>query len=220
MSMNRYVGGARAMLGGMIFVGMPLGALSGCSLLISLSDLSGGSRDTDKAAPDSDAGTFGEIVGSEKDASVDVGDDAGSKTDVDARPPLDPASCVDGVANFFDSLTGHCYSRYTAVVSWQDAKSQCESKDGHLVTISSASELAIVWDLAIPADDQVWIGASDLAAEGNWTWVTGEPFVYSNWAEGEPTAPDDEHCAEIYLSDGTWNDSACADSGVFICERE
>ena len=70
---------------------------------------------------------------------------------------------------------------------------------GHLVTIFSAEENAFVLGLIASVEHSVWIGASDLAVEGEWRWVTGEQFwqggpggtpgpdvFYANWALGQP----------------------------------
>lgn len=66
-----------------------------------------------------------------------------------------------------------------------------------------------------------WIGASDLASEGNWLWLPSkQKFSYSNWA---PTEPDNinyyEHCALIDLHRGyKWSDDNCEERRNFICE--
>lgn len=113
--------------------------------------------------------------------------------------------------------------RYRAVVvpeglTWQDAKERAEADGGHLVTIASAEENAVVhaliaenpeiWynlDVMAPGEDgeaglQVtlgpWIGLYQPAGSpepaGGWTWITGEALDYSNWF----TQPDAEELDE------------------------
>ena len=83
--------------------------------------------------------------------------------------------------------TGNRYDRYDVGVTWQEAKSFCESKGGHLVTITSASEQLLVESLLSGCPKYVYyIGMSDEAEEGNWQWVTGEEFVYENWDPDTP----------------------------------
>jgi flagellin len=79
------------------------------------------------------------------------------------------------------------YSVVNGTFSWQQAKSDAEAKGGHLVTITSAEEWQRVLKKA-PASDSsnLWIGATDENVEGVWEWVTGEPWIYSNWLPGEP----------------------------------
>ncbi len=94
--------------------------------------------------------------------------------------------------------------------TWEQAKADAESRTfegrrGHLVTITSAEEEAILvanWfgDILY---GQPWIGAyrapgSDLAS--GWRWVTGEDWGYTNWNQvtGEPNnSPPPE--SELYV---------------------
>jgi hypothetical protein len=75
---------------------------------------------------------------------------------------------------------------------WEAAKTSAESKGGHLATISSEGENLFVWNLLNDnlADGtqyrSYWLGASDVAQEGQWAWVTGEPWLFDNWHPGEP----------------------------------
>ena len=105
---------------------------------------------------------------------------------------------------------GHYYSIYTfdGEYSWNSAKTFCEKLGGHLATITSAEENDAVIELMTEiGNDVAWIGASDADEEGNWKWINGEAFLYSNWAAGEPNnATGDQDYASIYTDDGTWDD--------------
>jgi hypothetical protein len=75
----------------------------------------------------------------------------------------------------------------------------------HLATITSGAEQAYIAAIT-GASNLLWLGASDAAVEGTWTWITGEPFVYSNWNSGEPNNSDGvEHYLE--WNSGGWNDN-------------
>ncbi|KXJ70894.1 hypothetical protein RP20_CCG022151 [Aedes albopictus] len=70
-----------------------------------------------------------------------------------------------------------------------------------------------------------WLGASDLAEEGVYTWVLNSRLAtFTNWAEGEPTGNDSENCVEMihntYVNRvWTWNDIDCRGfQAYFICE--
>ncbi len=53
---------------------------------------------------------------------------------------------------------------------------------GHLATFSTNAE----WLFVLPITQRLlWIGLSDDAVEGDYQWVTEEPFVYSAWMAGE-----------------------------------
>lgn len=70
-----------------------------------------------------------------------------------------------------------------------------------------------------------WMGMNDIASEGNFVWVTGEPFVYMNWRGVEPNnSGGNENCG-AHSAAATlwqWNDLDCA-GGVnmtlaYVCE--
>ena len=86
-------------------------------------------------------------------------------------------------------------------VTWEEANERAKAMGGHLVTISSAAENDFVLRLINdpnywqPASDTglmqgPWIGAFQVEGvrepDGGWRWVTGEPFVYSNWKDIQP----------------------------------
>ena len=115
------------------------------------------------------------------------------------------------------TFNGHQYEIITVPgeVTWIDAKNAAMAKGGYLATINSAEEDQFVISLfnnSVGGTVQrgswlvgPWIGASHAPARGaalasNWTWVTGEPFVYTNWEQyfGQPDGAD----AEINVSYG------------------
>jgi basic membrane lipoprotein Med (substrate-binding protein (PBP1-ABC) superfamily)/fibronectin type 3 domain-containing protein len=124
------------------------------------------------------------------------------------------------VASDFGS---HRYQRIETTMPWHEARDYCASLGGHLVTINSAEENAFVYSLS-PSS---WLGASDEAVEGVWTWVTGEPWIYTNWAPYEPnngTWPGHDGPYEHFLTftpgyPGQWNDvPEDPVGGAFVCE--
>ncbi|XP_058828183.1 C-type lectin 37Da-like [Topomyia yanbarensis] len=70
-----------------------------------------------------------------------------------------------------------------------------------------------------------WLGASDLAEEGTYTWVSsGRLVTFTNWAAHEPNNVNNtEHCVEIihntYINQiWQWNDNECRSFvSYFIC---
>ncbi len=95
-------------------------------------------------------------------------------------------------------FSDHTYQYIEAPdISWNDARSAATSMvlngcgRGHLVTTTSQSENDFVKEIINQAlIERVWLGLyqpdpMSLPAE-DWEWVTGEPFVYTNWAPGEP----------------------------------
>lgn len=82
---------------------------------------------------------------------------------------------------------GHKYLRYEYNLPWKSAKSFCEAHGGHLVTITSFDEQQVVEYLLDGGRNLIYyIGCSDAADHGNYTWITSEPFSYSNWDPQKP----------------------------------
>ncbi len=128
---------------------------------------------------------------------------------------------------------GHIYQRYDKEMDWYDAKEYCRSLGGHLVTITSYDEQKIVEKLLTSNYyESYWMGAQ--VNNNQWSWITGEVFGYTNWAEGEPNDQEDGMCLQIYTRssarhktgtkgewDDTWHDGDHADGITeqgFICE--
>jgi len=131
-----------------------------------------------------------------------------------------------------DGGNGHWYQVVQAPggVSWFDADTAAKAEGGHLATITSAEENAFIFDL-IDEDSSLWLQTVSPRSlgpwlgglqpdgspepDGNWQWVTGEPFLYSNWG---PSRPDNSfdyqdklHFLGPYVSGGVpwgdeWND--------------
>lgn len=91
-------------------------------------------------------------------------------------------------------------------IDWESAQAASTLKGGYLATTTSAPENTFLFDLVnddsdfwIPTYHSGWPEVSIIYYEGPWLggyrtsdtvwhWVTDEPFVYSNWAPGEPTS--------------------------------
>ena len=105
---------------------------------------------------------------------------------------------------------GHSYKLIDAGINWDEAKAYCEKVGGHLVTITSGAEQAFVQDLIVNRGTKgyYWTGGIR-SSGGNFVWITGEKFSYSNWYNGEPNNWfGDEDILTVYKQNGMWNDVA------------
>ncbi|MFT4537901.1 MAG: hypothetical protein ACI841_004029 [Planctomycetota bacterium] len=119
---------------------------------------------------------------------------------------------------------------YLAVASqgilWNDAKLAAEAvsfggNPGHLATVSDAAENAFISGNMTVAgstgSEELWLGGfQDLTSgsysepSGAWSWVTGEPWIFDNWAAGEPNdapAPEDFLIYMPNSNPNEWNDA-------------
>lgn len=100
-----------------------------------------------------------------------------------------------------NNYNGHSYYRSTGSMTWTNARQACLNMGGHLVTVTSPAENNFIFNLW----PNGWIGLTDEVVEGQWRWVTGEPFSWSNWNGGEPNNAGNEDYIQ-FVGGGKWND--------------
>ena len=100
-----------------------------------------------------------------------------------------------------NNYNGHSYYRSTGSMTWTAARQACANMGGYLVTVTSAAENNFIFNLW-PSG---WIGLTDEVVEGQWRWVTGEPYSYSSWNPGEPNNAGNEDYVQ-FVGGGRWND--------------
>jgi dienelactone hydrolase len=127
--------------------------------------------------------------------------------------------------------TGHDYEIVPVEggITWDDARRRAEAMThsgmrGHLATITSSAENDLIvsnFGRAANSPYCFWLGGFQPPGSpepaGNWQWVTGEPWDYANWAEGEPNNEcwgeyggywgEGESAIQLYGRPGQWNDS-------------
>ena len=104
---------------------------------------------------------------------------------------LQSAGAFVGVVQVADPDTGFSevslqYEVISKSLTWSQAKADAESKGGHLATITSQEEWDSLRQNYGTSIDGCWIGLTDEAKEGQWRWVTGEPYEFRKWSAGQP----------------------------------
>ena len=137
----------------------------------------------------------------------------------------------------------HGDSEYVLVqddLTWEEANAAARDMvsgnctTAHLATITSAEEQEEVDDLMAGTDENAWLGGfqQGQSLDRAWLWVTFEPFLYTNWGEGEPNdtpvdtfIPGSEQHLEALPAQsgvrgpGLWNDAPDSEQ-FFIVESE
>jgi hypothetical protein len=106
---------------------------------------------------------------------------------------------------------GHYYFSSETAMSWWNAKAYCEKKGAQLASVTSRGENSFIHSRFARAR-AVWLGATDEARDGVWTWVSGEAFEYANWFQG--LGPHVGKGAN-YLMMGTVEDGALPNGAFF-----
>src|SRR5262249_14950568 len=124
-----------------------------------------------------------------------------------------PCASLTGASGAsIDPATGHCYVAWSGARNWASAGRDCQSRGGHLVTITSKEENARVTKLAGAVES--WIGLAEYHGTATVNrWVTGETFTYSAYATGQPnnggTSGTPEGCGLTSASHMGWDDRPC-----------
>ena len=109
---------------------------------------------------------------------------------------------------------GHWYA-LTTQEHWVPSEVVAITNGGHLATIRSQAEQDFVYQTFQNYGGQqrlLWIGFNDYQSQGQFTWSSGEPVTYTNWAPGEPNnAGGGERFVSIWpqavgAAAGGWND--------------
>jgi hypothetical protein len=133
---------------------------------------------------------------------------------------------------FINPANGHTYFVLEGT-TWEAAQAEAATLGGNLVTINDSAENQWLVDTfaGLPGfpftvfgpNDSInsvvyWTGLNDIAVEGVFEWVSGEPVTYLNWAQGEPNnlVEGNEDWGHLYIVDGSqdgtgwiageWND--------------
>ena len=117
----------------------------------------------------------------------------------------------------------HGYQRIDTPMTWSNAKAHCESLGAYLSTLTSQEENDFVYNNLCKVDYVTWLGGTDEVVEGDWQWITGEPWEYTNWYPGQP---DDCWAGQDYLifwfiHPNSWDDTGLPNDdyeNCFICE--
>lgn len=142
----------------------------------------------------------------------------------DKTPTASPPPTGTPDPRVLNPANQHLYLYVNSERTWHEARNYCALQGGYLATIQTATENEFVYQLT-GGNSNVWLGATDEAEEGVWSWVTGEPWTYKNWAEGEPNNSIDvgDVRGENFMSflwpeaPSYWNDLS-GSSQPFVCE--
>ncbi|MEZ4398816.1 MAG: Ig-like domain-containing protein [Kofleriaceae bacterium] len=164
-------------------------------------------------------------VGGEACDDGNLIDTDGCTTACVAAPPCTAAAHPGGDRFVTAPTTGTCYVGFDGeVTTFAAAEVACEAGGGHLATITSAAEQALVTAAASDSETP-WLGAVD---DGNDTdavfaWVTGEPWGFAAFAPGQPdddaSLGGDGECLHVVNAAGQWNDTSCSGGAGFVIGR-
>ena len=91
---------------------------------------------------------------------------------------------------------------------FNDAVTYCTERGGILAEPTDSLQQTALESLA-DTSTYWWLGATDADYEGNFAWMSGAPWSYTNWNSGEPNDyGSGEDCVHLTYN-GKWNDLPC-----------
>ena len=157
-----------------------------------------------------------------------------------ARSPTNTEQCNgrddDCVGGIDDGACPGCVVRLrgakpylfcTTTDSWSNMAARCAGfTDGmtsyHLVHLDDAAENSWVsTEASAVSAGTWWIGLSQPSGSGAWRWTNGVEVATTFWAADEPNDGGwggNEDCVELRAASAEWNDQACGDARLGICE--
>jgi len=106
------------------------------------------------------------------------------------------------------------YKVYSEKMTYNAAKTQCESDGAFLAIPRSEPENDYIADL-IP-NNHIWIGIDDIDQEGVFVAVDGSDITYTNWNSDQPNNSHNNENAVIILNKA-WNDIVVKVPHRFVC---
>ena len=103
--------------------------------------------------------------------------------DSDLSEDEDSASSTDEPDKYY--FGGHTYAVYDQSIGWTPAKEACEYVNGHLATVTNYEEEEFIKSI-VGSRAFYWLGGYKDDESGDWFWVTGEPWGYTDWSPGQP----------------------------------
>jgi hypothetical protein len=164
------------------------------------------------------------LVGVPEDATLECRDVVPEPPVVTAQDGCGAPKLPIGVV--VNEANGHMYSVVTGLVTWIQASNLARvvvgGVTGYLATITSPQEQAFVQGM-LPTSNlggvvYARLGGFDLGSESSWQWITGEPYTFGNWWNGEPNGGTAENFLSIVVvasGRGHWNDTADASDPAY-----
>jgi cysteine-rich repeat protein len=150
--------------------------------------------------------------------SCDDGNDISSDgCNTFCQPCPEGTSCSNEVPWRIRLETNHAYLRIGTDASWIAARDDCTVRGGHLVTLTSLAEYNFV---RAGLSARYWLGATDSTVEGQFRWITGEPFgPFAPFVEGQPDdTTASQNCVADYINQDGWQDDPCSTPRDYVCE--
>ncbi|KAM4030346.1 pulmonary surfactant-associated protein A-like [Anomaloglossus baeobatrachus] len=127
---------------------------------------------------------------------------------------------LEGVL-FLDGKIQHVEDKILATngkeVDFKTSKATCENVGGSIATPMNAAENSAILTILKLHNRYAYLGIIEGETPGDFQDLGGQHVNYTNWRKNEPSGKGKENCVEMF-TDGTWNDKACNQNRLTVCE--
>ena len=131
----------------------------------------------------------------------------------------DALLCQQDCPSGWNKFGCKCYMLYNERLSWNKSREVCVSHGADLVVVDSKEEMDFISRYGV----NIWLGATDEAAEGTWRWVDGTVLSLDNpsWRGGGPDGGEDRNCLKRFWDHNQlkWTDESCRGTNRGLCEH-
>ncbi|XP_044150020.1 macrophage mannose receptor 1-like isoform X2 [Bufo gargarizans] len=137
--------------------------------------------------------------------------------------PAPEGGCPSGWLSFGQMCYGIFGTEEGEAVHWDNARRECQSLGGNLVTINDDLVQTFLMSNLKDVKIDVWIGLNDKKKEIKFVWTDQSGVHYTNWAKGHPRGYWSTDCValqvESVLAAGTWIEQECSVNRGYICQK-
>src|SRR5207248_5069407 len=104
---------------------------------------------------------------------------------------------------------------------WDEQQTNCSDDGAYLAIPDDSTEQQALLDFS--GSDTIWIGIDDMASEGDYVTVKGDPATFLPWASGEPNnsgGPGGGSANCVQEQGDGFHDFHCNNDFVAVCECE
>uniref|UniRef100_A0AC34F9S2 C-type lectin domain-containing protein n=1 Tax=Panagrolaimus sp. ES5 TaxID=591445 RepID=A0AC34F9S2_9BILA len=116
----------------------------------------------------------------------------------------------------------NCYFFEHKNTAFIKAELFCNNLGGHLASVHDGFTNAFLAQYGIltfnNSTPNFWIGITDMINPGNWSWMDGSRYSFSEWRKNTNDKNVGEKCGTANVLDARWDIDECYNSNPFVCE--
>ncbi|XP_018411422.1 PREDICTED: pulmonary surfactant-associated protein A-like [Nanorana parkeri] len=102
-------------------------------------------------------------------------------------------------------------------VDFEASKTTCKDVSGRIATPMNKEENDALLKIVKEFNRYAYLGIREGPTPGEFYYLDGNHLHYTYWYKNKPAGIGKENCVEMY-TDGTWNDRACNQYRLTVCE--